>query len=84
MKTAAAKVAHWLQKHSGLSYCDDCLSALVGLRTRGQAQKVTRTLAMTFDYDRREGLCTSCEETKLVCRARFVDAESLPLPTLSK
>jgi hypothetical protein len=50
--------------------CDDCLAEQAAVQPPNQASPITRTLALTRDFERVKGCCSVCKvETKYVTRA---------------
>jgi len=51
------------------SFCDNCLSAVAGVRRRNQVTQITNRLKAEGEISRSHGLCSECGESfKLVNR----------------
>jgi hypothetical protein len=66
--TNAEIIVEFLKLPAANSYCDDCIADLCELKQRQQSASVTSTLSLTAEYDREEGECRNCGQTKLVIR----------------
>ena len=49
--------------------CDDCIQHALQLKNRQQVQPVTITLALTRDFFREMGACSTCDMFKKVIRS---------------
>ena len=60
-------VHRFLTERAPSQVCDDCVSEHAGVQPRNQVNPITRTLALTRDFERAKGQCSLCKETpKLV------------------
>jgi hypothetical protein len=64
------KVYLFLRERTPQPVCDDCISKHTGVGPRQQVNPITRTLALTTDFDRQDrGTCSLCDQTKQVTRS---------------
>ena len=62
-------VFNYLVENTPKAYCDDCISKDADVEPRNQVNPITRTLALTTDFERREAVCEDCRGMKLVTRS---------------
>jgi hypothetical protein len=62
-------VYDYLTQRSPAAFCDDCLAKESGVVLKNQVNPITRTLALTRDFDRVKGQCSHCLEAKFVTMA---------------
>jgi hypothetical protein len=65
----AAKDFQFSVRTSGHGFCDGCIQIRLDLKWRQQVQSVTMTLAVTPLFDRTQGECHQCQESKQVTSA---------------
>jgi hypothetical protein len=63
------KVFGFLSVRQGHPFCDACIQMRLGLKWRQQVQLVTMTLAVTPLFERAQGECHHCHESKQVTSA---------------
>ncbi len=66
--SSAEKVQEFLQMHKGSWYCDACISESTGVEPTNQVNQITRTLALTKEYERADKQCERCAETRKCIR----------------
>ncbi len=64
----ASRVGQFLVDHRPALFCDDCITAQLGLSSRRQASRVTGQLAATSGFWRDVGACSVCCKHKQVVR----------------
>jgi hypothetical protein len=64
----AGRVGQFLTDHRPALFCDDCITAELGLSSRRQASRVTVRLATTSNFWRDVGACSVCCKHKQVVR----------------
>lgn len=64
------KIADYLMRSVGKSYCDDCLSSTLDIPPQA-VQQETSTLAEEGWLKRSDGQCACCGLTKLVSKRRI-------------
>ncbi len=69
--TALNRIEDFLRSKAGRAYCDDCLSEVLNIRPRQQAQQKTSHLARDNRFWRAHARCDRCEEHKIVIRLRM-------------
>jgi hypothetical protein len=69
--TAIDEIEAFLVRGAGESFCDDCMSALLGIHPRQQVNQKTNMLAQSGRFERRKGECQHCKSSKLVIGTRF-------------
>lgn len=62
-------IATYLRDIKGCAICDDCLASQLELANRQQANVHTAAFAETSDFAKAEGICSVCQDTKLVTSA---------------
>jgi hypothetical protein len=68
--TVQDRIADYLIRESGRSYCDDCLSTMFSIPPH-QVQKEVTALVVEGWVKRSYGKCTSCESSNFVNRRRM-------------
>jgi hypothetical protein len=66
----AEHTASFLKTSNDRSYCDDCLTMLMGFSGPAEAEQVTTGLAATDGFTRETAECCLCHERKQTIRAR--------------
>ena len=70
----AGIVAAFLRQHRGRWYCDRCISTLIGIKPPNQVNQITRPLAQTGEFERRESvICSEVDHLRTCIRARPSD-----------
>jgi hypothetical protein len=67
--TVPERVKDFIVLASGASFCDSCIQDRLGLKWRQQVQLITATLAVTDTFQRKQGQCSGCGESKQVINA---------------
>jgi hypothetical protein len=67
--TVPERVAKFLRDGAGTAYCDGCIRRMLGLARVQQVQQITASLSLGGRFERKEGLCSACNEDKKVIRA---------------
>lgn len=66
--TVPEDVSNYITINRPNAYCDDCIQAALDLSRRQQVQQITSSLGLSADYDRNDGICSTCGSEKKVIR----------------
>jgi hypothetical protein len=66
--TIPERIYAFLKRIAPKAICDDCLAKEAGVSQRQTVNTVASTLALTAEFDRRNGDCSICKNQKLVTR----------------
>jgi hypothetical protein len=69
METVPERVVRFLRNSAGAAYCDGCIQRSAGLLRMQQVQQITASLGLGEGFERRDGICSVCNEEKMVIRA---------------
>jgi len=58
-----------LKDNAPAALCDDCLASAAKVHPRQQVNIIARSLGLTRDFQRRDGICATCGDEKLVTRS---------------
>jgi len=67
--TVPEQVAHFLQTHRPLPYCDSCIQRALKLKRHQQVQQATSSGAASGGFIRRTGTCSVCGKNSAVTHA---------------
>src|SRR3977135_617782 len=69
--TVPEQVAHFLQTHRPLPYCDSCIQSALKLKRHQQVQQATSGGAASGGFIRRAGTCSVCGKNSAITRLKF-------------
>jgi hypothetical protein len=67
--TVPERVATFLRQAGGTAYCDGCIQRKLKLARVQQVQQTTASFALGGGFERKNGICSVCNEEKKVIRA---------------